>query len=317
MPLWELDELVTAGQHLYGHTQHAAIKERFERWGGVARFVLEQTSQHDQAKLQIAINTCSQEHLTLMLQDIDSNLDPLSHKLIHMTATDSFSQGRTRFASAFVRSGIIDRFLTSHTRTKRMQLVEIGKSKDLQSYFGNVWEDEVLDLLTKEGLTGYIRNLDSPGDLSQPFQIGPFQKVAKVDKNLSSVKDAEETTLNLSRHSNLPLGDALKQPSQIYQITVAVKHTISVVGYGTTRQALREPPCMLFIVPAIHFLEFQQQADFPGIGPHPELGELAMGELAKGMPQSVFSLDWIPPGEVSKRFAFIVLHVWCLLLDSQ
>ena len=57
MPVWSWDEILSAGVHIF-RQEEADIKERYGKWLGIARVVLQQTSQVYQESLDTAIRKC-------------------------------------------------------------------------------------------------------------------------------------------------------------------------------------------------------------------------------------------------------------------
>ena len=113
MPLWTEDELVCAGLRIFGLKKQegirnagkedpvAQLKRRYEKWGGIPRYVLEQRSQRDQNRLKEDIRCVTIAQVGAALRD-PHKIEMRTDKLVHMTATLDYSLGSQQFASKYV-----------------------------------------------------------------------------------------------------------------------------------------------------------------------------------------------------------------------
>ena len=114
MPVWTEEELVCAGEEIFGLKEQegvrhedeedpiAELKERYEIWGGIPRYVLEQTSEEEQDDLDRAIRCVTTAKMEAALRST-WEIEMITDKLVHMTANFDYTVGRQRFASKYVK----------------------------------------------------------------------------------------------------------------------------------------------------------------------------------------------------------------------
>lgn len=87
------------------------MKTRFEKWGGIPRFVLEKTEWRSQHSLQQAIDAANLDAITGYIGQSDIS-DDASHKLVHMIVETvhpdrAYADVQICLASKFVASQLI------------------------------------------------------------------------------------------------------------------------------------------------------------------------------------------------------------------
>ena len=60
----ELGEIQAARQPIFSRHPKADVASRYSKWGGIPRYVLQNTDAADQDLLQIALNCCSLDNVT-------------------------------------------------------------------------------------------------------------------------------------------------------------------------------------------------------------------------------------------------------------
>lgn len=297
MPLWDLDELLAANQCIDSFAHRVRdVKSRFKKWGGVIRFVLEQTSDAAQEKLEEAIVTCGASQLSAALLNIESvggsEDGKLTHKLVHMTASSDYKRGPQRFASAYVKDRLVQKLLQYKQRNKRQQLAALG-TKDLASFEGRLWEDDTLELLPK-GLTCYLRDLQNPAQPPAPFQLPAAADIFRVGNDFAGLDQQGSETIIFGKQTNLPCGDALRQNDSVYQITVSQQHALKAVGLAQIKRVLKAKPVFYWIVHPSIFLDFERVSSLAGSRKNEEFfGDGEINEL-KTMQQFALTYDWKP-----------------------
>ena len=64
--MWSKEEIETACQHIFSSQSETDVALRSSRWGGIPRFVLQQTDAEHQALLQEALGSCSLHELAVV-----------------------------------------------------------------------------------------------------------------------------------------------------------------------------------------------------------------------------------------------------------
>lgn len=157
MPLWAESELIQTMLAFHGYRGREAqtikaVKERFAKWGGIPRYVIEQLRDEDQSKLQKAINKCT---LSQVVEGLESGTDSscILHKIVHVTSNHDLSEGRTKIASPFVKEELVKRFLGLEAGDRRKYLADLESEDNIKSFKGYLWEDDTLQMIPK-GLNG-------------------------------------------------------------------------------------------------------------------------------------------------------------------
>ena len=104
MPAWTWKELKAARKLIYTSQDMAGMTTKFNKWGGIPRFVLLKLDQEDQEDreedLQAAVNNCSIDDLKSSMVDLNNASDPeYNHMLLHMTVREDHLKGPVVFAS--------------------------------------------------------------------------------------------------------------------------------------------------------------------------------------------------------------------------
>ena len=113
MPVWSWKE-ISSGMAIFGQ-QEADVTERYDRWGGIPRFVLQQTTKPFQDWLDRAISGCSISTLKNSFFSITADAF-ISHKLFHVTVGEGFSQGPIEIVEGYVLDSLIFEYAVSTER---------------------------------------------------------------------------------------------------------------------------------------------------------------------------------------------------------
>ena len=83
LPVWEKEEIEIARRQIYSATPQSVVDERYGRWGGIARYVLEKRAGFWEADdLEEAIDKTSWESFKEALLDLESGTK-FSHRVLH------------------------------------------------------------------------------------------------------------------------------------------------------------------------------------------------------------------------------------------
>ena len=113
MPVWSWDEIL-AGMHVFGQKEQD-IRERYEKWLGIPRFVLQQTNQEFQESLDWAIKYCSIAYLNSSLTNIYAD-NQISDKIVHITVTEGYFLDSAVMVKGYVENSLIAKFVESPDR---------------------------------------------------------------------------------------------------------------------------------------------------------------------------------------------------------
>lgn len=147
VPVWTLNELQRCRKLLYSTAPNemadmkegdvkvspfvpeTKVDELFNRWGGIARFVL-QYALDDFQQRELASAIATKKLLEVVESHDDANVPAtVSSKLIHLVATEDFGLDCYRFASEYVADKVFERLLDQ----KRNDLITfIATSNEIQ-----------------------------------------------------------------------------------------------------------------------------------------------------------------------------------------
>lgn len=300
MPLWALQELVTAGRDLHslsgakGYSEED-IKERFDLWGGVARYVLEKISAEEQNEMELAISNCKLESIVNAMTDPDAEngQNRTSHRVIHMTANSDLTQGKQVFATSRVKNKLVQKFPKGKTAERRMHLADLGSDLTTRSFKEYCWEHDTVEMMPKGIKNCWIRNLESNSS-PKKYEIKPAKNERSLGNNLQELASLPEDTFVTGKHTNLPVGDVWRLPSEIYQITSSSGHKLAVNHLATALTVMKQAKIVL-ACSSRTFLTFETQNP-SGVKKYKEEAK----EL-ENFKQFVVTYNWNPPDKVGLR----------------
>ena len=138
MSTWSLDELEECRGLLYPDMEASEVEERYDRWGGLPRYVLEKIDDDEQETLSAAIARSSVQLVREAMVGC-SSLPSVSDLLLHTVVDDNFKHTRTEWASPWV----CERFLEKALATEKEPLisfVRVARGPELGVLRGLLWE---------------------------------------------------------------------------------------------------------------------------------------------------------------------------------
>jgi hypothetical protein len=93
VPVFSEAEIRECREVCFPHVDEAGVSERYERWGGIPRYVLAQVKPSDQALLEEAVAGVDFEALTrAMGASLDTDTDKLSSRLLHIKVAGEMTE---------------------------------------------------------------------------------------------------------------------------------------------------------------------------------------------------------------------------------
>lgn len=285
MDIWNLCELQECRAHIHTQMPSADVTERFDKWGGSPRYVLQKLDLEDQAALQQAIDSCSVKLVQDSLGNSSAH-EEVSNRVLHLRVKADFINTYTTWASPWVAEQIAYKLW----RTERQQLqlfLNAGTGlSDLGGVRGNLWEGLCHARLAAGG-TYCCRNLDHPD--SDPFgKSFPRSTNAKVFDQWSSLQQCADDTYCRPRVKNKAAVDSALLPEALFQITVSGSHSINCAGLLDSLNGLRSSTAVVtlyFVVPPDRFPTFKKQTIAQGTG---------VAELRQNVRQCVLEMPFQP-----------------------
>jgi hypothetical protein len=249
LPLWSLEELQLVGSH-YGKPPEK-VEERFDKIGGLARFVLEEDEDLEKTINQSIGSLALDKIMSITLGNV-SKEDQISHRIVHFEVKPpNYTECTVIMASAYVLEKALQTFLLfEETDVKRFLLLS-ADVPSLAVLRGFVFESYVHQKLSTGG-EFLVRCLDDKTESTLKFPERILQKFRNV---------SECTDLNvyyLPTKKNQPCIDSLIVKEGYFQITTRLDHPIK---RGKMKEIMNE--CSMdkfyFVVPHTIFKEFEKQ----------------------------------------------------------
>ena len=145
-----MDEIEAARQQVFGSQAKPDVAARFQRWGGLPRYVLQLTDAAHQAMLDRALEICSLDDLIKSLMDIN-NAIKISHSLVHLTVDEQYLDGPAQFASEWVQEQLISKYLHLGSREVHDFLMESGGQPVIADFRSKLLERHAHEALFRGG----------------------------------------------------------------------------------------------------------------------------------------------------------------------
>ena len=167
MPVWSWEEIQAARQHIFSSQNEADVADRYSRWGGIPRMVLQNLDAFDQGLLTTALNSCSLSELTSSMADLSSSTSKLSDMLLHQTVDAGYLKGHVVFASEWVEKEAMSRHSQGGQLGLRDFLAGSGGVPSVAAFRVALWEHYAHAALQRGGCFSCM-------DLQNP-EAGPFE----------------------------------------------------------------------------------------------------------------------------------------------
>ena len=109
MPVWSWEEIKAAGVHIF-RQQESDFRERYERWLGIPRFVLQLLEVAYQESLEEAIDRCSLDILAHCLTSLTAHTQ-ISDNLVHIQVKEDYLKGPTQIAGGYIKDRLAAKYV--------------------------------------------------------------------------------------------------------------------------------------------------------------------------------------------------------------
>ena len=166
MPVWSREEVDAAHQHIFSSQPAAEVDERFYRWGGLPRYVLQLRGIAHQRFLENAVRACSLRELISCMTDL-STAGKINQWLVHAAVSEDYTETRSVLASDWVEGRMLDRCREFWRGELREYFAASGGSAAVADFRLKLWERHARTALQKGG-TFTCRALQAG---TSPFQL--------------------------------------------------------------------------------------------------------------------------------------------------
>ena len=244
-PVFSADEIEAMRAACYPTVDDVdGVLERYERWGGVPRYVLGNLDNESQDMLESAIKGATLEAL-LAAMESESVEAEVSHRLVHFKVRgeleeyaeadprdpDFYRSARAELASAYVVRRLHERALEKDAQRLAYFLTNTDEHPAAAALRGNLFEAHALRLLSGGGVYE-VRHLSGP---HAPIMVPPLppavERWFRYVSEVGGLPPAERDALLLRPKSKgFAAIDAVLQGCVFANTTYNVKHAIALVG---------------------------------------------------------------------------------------
>ena len=281
-PVFSLAELLACRACCYEGVPETRVLALFDRWGGSARFVLDQSNEQQQQRLtcelSASLRTCDLVSAFSAICAADCGMDDVPHRVVHMMdVSSSFTSFTLGFASNYMRDRVLVELSARGTASVRQFIHAAQPEPYLAALRGHLFEGVSLSALAT-GTSARMRLLLPACTTvsSYPCEVVELpQRQLFVFETVAQYKaEAPARALGRPLRSNFPTWDALVVDDSLitlYQMTVSdpAKHGMKASGLAALDCLL--PPTgevrFVFVVPAERFDSAVRAVKLPGDAP--------------------------------------------------
>ena len=227
MPTWSMNELFLASEldHCRGRITDTLVKDLFEKFGGIARYVLE-VNPHRRDEyirmLESKIVCCTLDTIqSVGYEDIDEQSHMIFHR--HSGSDIGYFKYEWKFASQYVGDKVVETISRKGYDDMKAFALRGDLPSEAASLRGWILERIVHDKLPKGG-TYHVRKLSDNKEEERKLpemNLTVFDKLEEVDlSNLPSLQYLRP------KSKIFEAADALCLPNGIFQVTVSTSHPI-------------------------------------------------------------------------------------------
>ena len=264
LPVWRWDEIEACHALLYADDPtrpFSDVKDAYERWGGIPRFVLEKLRDDGvQLLLQEAIDTADVRTIWNAAGQIDAAPEA-SHRLLHIQTQRPYIRKSVTIGTRYIVDCLLNRFLEQQASEVSSFLISSASSPNLGTVRGDMFEEYAHRVL-RNGGDFRVRCLDGPDSgtedtlhLASCTGVHPIREPADLASCPSDAHYCKPTI------PNFPAVDALKLPGIMFQMTVSTTHSVKHTALKRVVEQLDDLPRydLYFVVPEDIFPSFGAQ----------------------------------------------------------
>ncbi|CAI2179167.1 7075_t:CDS:2 [Funneliformis geosporum] len=251
MPVWNRKEIDYCRNKIFYNVERETVENLFMRWGGVPRFVLEQTDESClQDQLDKAIKKCNMDIFNYIGDSTDT--DEMSHKLVHIYTNlpfvkdenemdldtnssdimldrdgdEPYTKEIIRFASDYVKREVTEKLEDQIRNRLRIETNLSLKAGISNSLLGMSFE-QIAHWMLREGGIFKTHSLELNG-VKEDLLIDRQGEIFEFfESDISVIKDEKYYK---PVEQNFPSIDAIIAPNKLFQMTIAKIHPIKMNG---------------------------------------------------------------------------------------
>lgn len=243
--------------------------QRFDRWGGSVRYVLEKLDREDQSSLQTAIDSCQTDSINKFVGGSSADA-AVSNRILHLRVQPDSLCTKTHmtWASPWVAEQLAFKLWRDERAALASFVSAAAGMGELGGLRGHLWEGLCHARYAAGG--GFsCRDLQSPE--APPFLLevaAARSRIVFEDWQSEQMRTCQAGTYCRPRRRNVAAIDAAVQPDVLLQITVGQDHPVNCAGLARAVAGMQQQDAikLYFVVPPDRFRSFPAQAIMQGKG---------------------------------------------------
>ena len=262
MPVWSWQEVESCHQLLYADDPErplAEVRDAFERWGGIPRFVLEKLrDEAAQQSLQEALDTAEVGIIRKSIGQIDAAQEA-SHRILHIQTQQPFVYRSIAFGSAYIRDRVAELLFLQQRQAMIDFLITSSSSPQLAGVRGELFESYAHRIISSGG-SFKVRRLDDGSEETLKLERCAGTHFVRSPSDLAECPSQLHYCQPVVR--NFPAIDAVTLPGSLFQMTVSLMHPVKYAALKVVLDSM--PDCsnynLFFVVPDDVFPTFSSQS---------------------------------------------------------
>eukprot|EP00195_Chlamydomonas_chlamydogama_P008570 CAMPEP_0202890160 /NCGR_PEP_ID=MMETSP1392-20130828/660_1 /ASSEMBLY_ACC=CAM_ASM_000868 /TAXON_ID=225041 /ORGANISM="Chlamydomonas chlamydogama, Strain SAG 11-48b" /LENGTH=584 /DNA_ID=CAMNT_0049573679 /DNA_START=72 /DNA_END=1826 /DNA_ORIENTATION=+ len=258
MPEWTKEELDTCRLRMYGTLDQATMDDRYNKWGGRPRFVLEKAEdKSQQAQLDEAIDKSTLLPTLRSLGESTSSSEA-SDCLLTIQVGPDYIETYVTFASVYIQERVLSKLSKVNRDDIDMWLDSTEGRPTFGTIRGLVFERITHNDICSGNFEVICKDLETGALVKDPFPL-PVKRMAF--KDYSELSTAADQVYCTPASPTLGAVDALMKPCHLFQLTVRQEHPVKVEPLNEAVKALGAKEANLyFVVHASVFDNFTTQS---------------------------------------------------------
>ena len=262
MPCWSWEEVESCHKLMYAADAErplAEVRDAFERWGGIPRFVLEKLrDEAAQQSLQEALDTADVAVIRKSIGQIDAAREA-SHRILHIKTEQPYVSKSIIFGSAYIRDRVAELLFLQQRQAMTDFLITSSSSPRLAGVRGELFESYAHRIISSGG-SFMVRRLDDGIEKTRKLKRCSGTHFVRSPSDLQDCPTRLHYCQPVVR--NFPAVDAVMLPGSLFQMTVSLTHPVKYAALKVVLDSM--PDCsdydLYFVVPDDVFPAFSSQS---------------------------------------------------------
>ena len=242
MPTWSIDELLLASEldHYRGRITETIIKDLYEKFGGIPRYVLEVEEERKEEYMCLLESNIHDCNLRTIQRVGREDIGKESHMIFHRySGPDNYYKYKIKFASQFVGDKVV-KAIYEHGYDEMKAFVRRDDIPSVAaSLRGWIFETIVHNELPNGGIY-HVRKLSDNKEESRGLPKMKHTIFNKLEEAGIPHLSSSEYMYLQPKSKTFEAADAILPPNNIFQVTVSTCHFIKANGLKNILKELKK-----------------------------------------------------------------------------